>query len=35
VAIEIANALLEKFGGDSIFEMRRNLEGYLEQIGNA
>lgn len=35
VAIEIANALLEKFGGDSIVEMRRNLEGYLEQISNA
>jgi chorismate synthase len=32
VAIEIANALLEKFGGDSIFEIRRNLDGYLEQI---
>ncbi len=35
VAIEIANALLEKFGGDSIHEIRRNLEGYLEQIRNA
>lgn len=35
VAIEIANALLEKFGGDSILEIRRNLEGYLEQIHNA
>ncbi|NTV48373.1 MAG: chorismate synthase [Geobacteraceae bacterium] len=34
VAIEIANALLEKFGGDSIFEIRRNLEGYREQISN-
>lgn len=34
VAIEIANALLEKFGGDSIVEIRRNLEGYLEQIHN-
>lgn len=34
VAIEIANALLEKFGGDSIVEIRRNLEGYLEQIRN-
>ncbi|MFA7403741.1 MAG: chorismate synthase [Pelobacteraceae bacterium] len=32
VAIEIANALLEKFGGDSIIEIRRNLESYLEQI---
>ena len=35
VAIEIANALLEKFGGDSIVEIRRNLEGYREQIRNA
>lgn len=35
VAIEIANALLEKFGGDSMLEIRRNLEGYLEQIRNA
>ncbi len=35
VAIEVANALLEKFGGDSIVEIRRNIEGYLEQIRNA
>lgn len=35
VAIEIADAMLEKFGGDSVFEIRRNLEGYLEQIRNA
>jgi chorismate synthase len=35
VAIEIANAMLEKFGGDSIIEIRRNLEGYREQIRNA
>ena len=34
VAIEIANALLEKFGGDSIFEIKRNLDGYMEQISN-
>lgn len=32
VAIELANAMLEKFGGDSVIEIRRNLEGYLEQI---
>ena len=31
-AIEIANALIEKFGGDSIGEMRRNYQGYIEQI---
>lgn len=35
VSIEIANALLEKFGGDSVFEIRRNLDGYREQIRNA
>ena len=31
-SIEIANALIEKFGGDSISEMRRNYDGYLAQI---
>lgn len=31
-AIEIANAMIEKFGGDSMEEMLRNYEGYLEQI---
>lgn len=35
VAIELANALLEKFGGDSIFEIKRNLAGYREQLLNA
>ncbi len=34
VAIEIANALLEKFGGDSVVEIKRNIEGYREQIRN-
>ncbi|WP_281886939.1 chorismate synthase [Paenibacillus sp. YYML68] len=34
VAWEVANAFLEKFGGDSIEEIRRNYEGYLEQIKN-
>ena len=29
---EIADAFLEKFGGDSIAEIRRNYEGYLGQI---
>lgn len=32
VACEIANAFLEKFGGDSLREIRRNYEGYLKQI---
>lgn len=35
VAIEVANAVLEKFGGDSVVEIRRNLEGYREQVRNA
>jgi chorismate synthase len=32
VAIEIANAFMEKFGGDSVAETRRNLDGYLEYV---
>jgi chorismate synthase len=32
VAFEIASAFLEKFGGDSLAEITRNYEGYLEQI---
>jgi chorismate synthase len=32
VAIVLADALLEKFGGDSVGELRRNLDGYLEQL---
>ena len=34
VAIEIANALLEKFGGDSIKELRRNYEAYMDYLSN-
>jgi Chorismate synthase len=34
VAFELANAFLEKFGGDSLREIRRNYETYLEQIKN-
>ncbi|MBI5118735.1 chorismate synthase [Candidatus Poribacteria bacterium] len=30
--IEIANAMSEKFGGDTVEEMRRNLAGYLGAI---
>jgi len=29
---EIANSLLEKFGGDSLLETKRNFDGYLKQI---
>lgn len=32
VAVEIANAVLEKFGGDSMAEVRRNYESYLEHL---
>ena len=32
VAIEIAQAMLEKFGGDSLSEMKRNYEGYMKQV---
>jgi len=32
VAIEVANAMIEKFGGDSVKEMRRNYLGYIERI---
>jgi chorismate synthase len=32
VAFELAAAVLEKFGGDSLPETTRNLEGYLETV---
>jgi chorismate synthase len=32
VAYELANAFLEKFGGDSLTEIKRNYQGYLEQV---
>lgn len=32
VAWELARALAEKFGGDSLEEMKRNYKGYMEQI---
>jgi chorismate synthase len=34
VAIVLAQAFLEKFGGDSLEETRRNYENYLEQVQN-
>ena len=34
VAIVLAGAMLEKFGGDSLQETRRNFSGYLEQVRN-
>ncbi len=32
VALVLAGAYLEKFGGDSLAELRRNVAGYLEQL---
>jgi chorismate synthase len=32
VALVLANSILEKFGGDSLDETRRNLRGYLDAI---
>ena len=34
VALVLAQAFLEKFGGDSLGETRRNFEGYLNQVRN-
>jgi len=34
VAFEVAGAFLEKFGGDSLREIQRNYENYIEQIKN-
>ncbi|MFC5467765.1 chorismate synthase [Cohnella suwonensis] len=33
VAWEVANAFVEKFGGDSVEEIQANLDNYLKQIG--
>ncbi|HEU4569268.1 MAG TPA: chorismate synthase [Gemmatimonadales bacterium] len=32
VALVLADAMLEKFGGDSLAELRRNLDGYRAQL---
>ncbi|MBI3665279.1 MAG: chorismate synthase [Acidobacteria bacterium] len=34
VALTLAAAVVEKFGGDSLAEMKRNFEGYREQLRN-
>ena len=34
VALVLANASLEKFGGDSVGETRRNYESYLKQLAD-
>jgi chorismate synthase len=33
VALVLADAMLEKFGGDSLAELRRNYEGYTATLG--
>jgi chorismate synthase len=33
VAIVLADAMLEKFGGDSLAEMRRNVAAYVAGLG--
>jgi len=32
VAIVLAGAMIEKFGGDSLREMKRNFDGYIQQV---
>jgi chorismate synthase len=32
VALVLAGVLLEKFGGDSMVELHRNVEGYLQEM---
>jgi chorismate synthase len=32
VALVLADAMIEKFGGDSLAEMRRNYDGYLQAL---
>ena len=34
VALVLADAMLEKFGGDSLAEMRRNFNGYVAALGS-
>jgi chorismate synthase len=34
VALVLADAMLEKFGGDSLAELRRNYDGYVAALGD-
>ena len=34
MALVLAEAVLEKFGGDSVAETRRNYEAYLKYIAD-
>ena len=33
-ALVLADAMLEKFGGDSLTEIQRNLDGYLSHVAS-
>jgi chorismate synthase len=33
-ALVLADAMLEKFGGDSLSEIQRNLDGYLSHVAS-
>jgi chorismate synthase len=35
VALVLADAVLEKFGGDSLAETRRNADAYLKHLGDS
>jgi chorismate synthase len=32
VALVLAQAMLEKFGGDSLLEAKRNFDNYVQQV---
>jgi chorismate synthase len=32
-AFVLAQAVLEKFGGDSLVELRRNVDAYVHRVG--
>ena len=32
VLLVLADAMLEKFGGDTVTEVQRNLRGYLDNL---
>jgi chorismate synthase len=32
LAFVVAQAAIEKFGGDSLREMKHNMDGYLERL---
>jgi len=34
VAIEVANAVIEKFGGDNISEMKQNFKAYMDYVAS-